>query len=434
MQPSNSVLSLPAALQADIVLGRAYNQSTDRGGVRNAGDRTFDARGHDFIGYLASRGIFEYNIAVKLTPEHHLNVLQAYLLQVLLGHNCQNKTNLDDQTLRGYLTSAACVITVYTGVVCTPYDPATQSYKRPQLHPFLKDIISQRSNWKEPKKKKETVTLLMYKALRAITQELVQARGKTAAFLSREYTVYDWNRITVFTGSRIAEYGQSAGRTGDSAKATTQAGSVYATAPKSAAAGSWAGQALAFIAKDFTFWDEHMCQLDPSTCLDDDALDQIYEIHIRFRFDKSDTNFTIRKYRRQSGQGIAFDLITAVINVFRRANILRIPAHEPLGQYRQQNGRIVCIRDKDVRDVHRMSCIRAYPNPNHYCRVNIDGLVSHSNRVTAALCLQLGGASIDEIAFRLRWKPGSVPTYLRECFNGIDTIMQKAISGAYLTL
>jgi hypothetical protein len=324
---------------------------------------------------------------VKITPEHHLNVLQAYLLQVLLGHNCQNKTNLDDQTLRGYLSSAACVITVYTGLVCTPYDPATQSYKRPHLHPFLKDIISQRSNWKEPKKKKETETLLMYHALRDITQELVQARGKTAAFLSRGYTVYNWNRITVFTGSRIAEYGQSAGCTVASAQAKTQAGSAYATVPNSAAAGSWAGQSLAFIAADFTFWDDTLCQLDSSTCLDATAMDQIYETHVCFRFDKSDTNFTIRKYRRQHGKGIVFDLITAVVNVFRRASLFRIPAHEPLGQYRQQNGRIVCLRDKDVRDVHRMSCVRAYPNPNHCCRVNIDGLVSHSNRVTAALCL-----------------------------------------------
>jgi hypothetical protein len=81
-----------------------------------------------------------------------------------------------------------------------------------------------------------------------------------------------------------------------------------------------------------------------------------------------------------------------------------------------------------------MACIRAYPDPNHYCWINIDGIVAHSNHVTAALCLHLGGATIDEIAVRLRWEPCSVPTYLRECFVGIDTIMQKAIASAYLTI
>jgi hypothetical protein len=144
----------------------------------------------------------------------------------------------------------------------------------------------------------------MYKALRAITQELVQAQGKqTAAFLSREYTVYNWNRITVFTGSCIVKYSQSAGRTGDSAKAKTQAGSVYATVPNLAAAGSWAGQALAFIAEDFRFWAQNMCQLDPSTCLDDDAFDQIYEIHIRFRFEDASNSPNLQTISSLASQG-----------------------------------------------------------------------------------------------------------------------------------
>jgi hypothetical protein len=104
-------------------------------------------------------------------------------------------------------------------------------------------------------------------------------------------------------------------------------------------------------------------------------------------------------------------MIVALINVFRRASLLRIPTHEPIGQYRQKNGVIICLRDKDVRDILCAGCIRAYPNSSHYCRLHINGIVAHSNRVTAALCLYLGGASIDEIAFRLRWEPGSVPTY-----------------------
>jgi hypothetical protein len=113
-------------------------------------------------------------------------------------------------------------------------------------------------------------------------------------------------------------------------------------------------------------------------------------------------------------QQIKFDLVIGVINIFRRTSMLKIPAHEPIGQYRQRNGSIICLRDKDVHNILRAACLRAYPDPTHYCCIHIDGLVAHSNRVTAALCLLLGGATIDEIAFRLRWEPGSVPTYLRE--------------------
>ncbi len=53
--------------------------------------------------------------------------------------------------------------------------------------------------------------------------------------------------------------------------------------------------------------------------------------------------------------------------------------------------------------------------------------------LTAALCLKLGGASDEVIAFRLRWHVASVPTYLRECFNGIDIVMQIAIRGVFQT-
>ena len=62
-------------------------------------------------------------------------------------------------------------------------------------------------------------------------------------------------------------------------------------------------------------------------------------------------------------------------------------------------------------------------------RINRKRIVPHSNRVTAAVCLQKGGAENDEIAFKLRWHPTSVPTYLRECFQSIGATLEKAIAG-----
>jgi hypothetical protein len=79
----------------------------------------------------------------------------------------------------------------------------------------------------------------------------------------------------------------------------------------------------------------------------------------------------------------------------------------------------------------QQACKLAYPDPSHELRIKIHRIVAHSNRVTAAVCLQQGGATIDEIAFRLRWQPGSVPTYLRECFQGVGDILQKAIVGIF---
>jgi len=153
-------------------------------------------------------------------------------------------------------------------------------------------------------------------------------------------------------------------------------------------------------------------------------------LHLRFRFDKSRQNFTIRKYTRLPAA--PFDPVIVAVNLLRRASLLQIPPSEPIGQFRHSSGTSnSMLFDRHVRDVMRQACCLAYPDPNHYCRLHISGIVAHSNRVTAALCLHLGGASNEEIAFRLRWHVSSVPTYLRECFNGIDTIMQTAICGAF---
>ena len=75
------------------------------------------------------------------------------------------------------------------------------------------------------------------------------------------------------------------------------------------------------------------------------------------------------------------------------------------------------------------ACIQAHPNPNHYLRLHVSGLIAHSMQVMAAVCLKMGGAMDEEIAFHLCWHPSSVPTYLGECSDGISHIMWKASTG-----
>ncbi|CAJ1935751.1 unnamed protein product [Cylindrotheca closterium] len=87
------------------------------------------------------------------------------------------------------------------------------------------------------------------------------------------------------------------------------------------------------------------------------------------------------------------------------------------------------LRDSDVRKVMQHSVDLAYPDKNHYMQRNKHLIQPHSNRITAAVCLQRGGASNDDIAFKLRWSPTSVPTYLRDCFQGVGDLLQKAITG-----
>ena len=361
-----------------------------------------------------------------IDPATFPSLLAAYLHVVAAGDNCLNLPSLAQGALRGYLTSASDALSLLTRKPCSYLDPSTLSHKRPKTLPMLGEIINQRSAWKQPLPRKEPFTLAMIDALRGYLLELSHSTSITHIFLTSEYAVYDWLCLGVFTGSRVSEYGQT------SAATATSSGRRFARIPNSPDAGLWANQPIAFIETDFVFYSSKAIRVDNAFCLLSNALDHIWELHLRFRFDKSQSNFTIRKFTRLPDA--QFDPVTAAINIIRRAHILSIPPSEPVGQFRSlsasQNS---FLQDRHVRDHLRLACRLAYPDPNHYCRLHILGLVAHSTRVTAALCLKLGGASNEEIAFRLRWHISSVPTYLRECFMGIDQMMQTAITGVYRT-
>ena len=69
----------------------------------------------------------------------------------------------------------------------------------------------------------------------------------------------------------------------------------------------------------------------------------------------------------------------------------------------------LCLRASHVTNIMRVVCRLAYPDSAHDMRIHESRIVAHSNRVTAAYCLKAGGATDEEIAFRLWWQLGSVP-------------------------
>ena len=425
MLPVADLSDLPAPARARVDASSRHSFVTsDRGNVRRNNDNTAASRSHHFARWLEAGG-FTLDSLAALDPELFPSILGGYLTDVAAGDNLQRLSGLTSKTLNGYLSNASATMTLLTRKPCSYHDPATLSNKRPTALPMFAEILRQRSTWRVPLPRKEPFTLAMYDSLRAWLASQATLSSVTTIFLSLEYAVYDWARLGLFTGSRISEYGQTASH-------RSSLPQPYATIPVSGDAGIWSGQPLAFIAPDFTFYSYDFILLHPRYCLLNTALDHIFEVHIRFRFDKSKDNFTIRKYCRIPSA--PFDPVLATINIIRRAHLLSIPAHEPLGQFRRSH--LSCnsyLLDKHMRDVMRMLCRLAYLNPAHYCRLHIQGLVAHSTRVTAALCLQLGGASLNDIAFRLRWHVSSVPTYLCECFNGISDSMQTAVRGAFKT-
>lgn len=87
----------------------------------------------------------------------------------------------------------------------------------------------------------------MIDAIRSMTHGLAASTTPMDAFLSKEYAVYDWERVVIYTGSRIAEYGQSSSAMLPQSTKLLQplSSKRYARVPMSQATGAWGGFPIA---------------------------------------------------------------------------------------------------------------------------------------------------------------------------------------------
>jgi hypothetical protein len=282
------------------------------------------------------------------------------------------------------------------------------------LNPMISEILRQRAAWQQPQEKKEPFTMPMFATLFAEVEALIATHP--IHHLDQAAAVLDWVVLGLFTGSRLGEYGQS----------KIPPGQPFAVCPP--AAGKWAGYPLAFIAEDFTYYSVTGVAIPHSLLFV--SLARPEELHLRFRYDKSRENFTVRKFRRQPDS--QFCPVARSLSIQRRAQTLSIPPHYPVGVFRADaTGRFVYIQGSHIAAVMRGACARAYPDANHYLRRHILRLVAHSIRVTAAVALRAAGVSIPDIAQRLRWKEATVATYLRDCWADVGKFSEAALLGAY---
>jgi hypothetical protein len=231
--------------------------------------------------------------------------------------------------------------------------------------------------------------------------------------------VFDWIRLGVFTGSRACEYAQ-----------TGSAQGKYSTVPNTPATGALAGLPIAFIRSDFTFFDKDMIRLEATVYMLLHESHLIMEIHICYCFDKSGKTFVIKKYSRTNH---FICPVEAAVSIFLRAHLLGVPDRQPLGAFRRNTSEpFTFITSDDIISVMRDVCRRAYPDPNHYYRLNIHCIVSHSNRVTAAVALRAAGKDNEHIAHRLRWELESVKHYLRECMTLTEELTKASFKGIFM--
>ena len=387
---------------------------SDRGDVRRNNDESYGSRAYYFTTWCESHHITQHHL-LRITQPEVLRVLGTYLHDLKLGRNLKN-LHLAGQTLRNYMNAALTFIETIQQTYISIADPHSSS-GIPKLHPYLRDLIQQRIIWREPEKRYEPYTARMFEVMQ---QTLLASTAKTA-FLSKEWCVYDTQRLGVFTGSRVTEYAQTG----------LKRRQPYLRIPYTKDAGDWKGMPLAFISDDFAFYTPEGCKLPNTMQLLEHHQQLSLTLEIRFRYDKSKRNFHFRKYARTHHP--IFDPVDAAVSIITRALSLGIPTSEPVCAFQIAKSKFRFLNDNAIIKTMKSVVIATYPNPAHFMRLHIDRVVTHSNRVTAAVCLKQGKATDEEIAYRLRWHITSVPTYLRDCFQAVGTLMQQTIHGALMT-
>ena len=308
------------------------------------------------------------------------------------------------QTIASYVSAASDWYSVILGLHILSSMPE-QARSVNMMLPFVQEVIWQRANWEETKwQKKLPFNLTMYENATAKVAHLCSIDKRH--FLGWLAAVHDWTVFGAFSGSRVGEYGQSKTNHNE-----------YSHIPVSVDAGEWAGQPLAFISHDFTFWTDNGLQLSRSNLKH--LLSRADKVWVRFRYDKSRNNHIIRKFRKM-GHPILCP-VKAAISILYRAQLLQVPLHEPIGMFHQQD-RKACFKtgytyllNTDVTNEMHATCCHTYPDKDHYMNKNHKLIMVHSVCVTAAVALYNAGLPFDVIAFHLQWSAESVKHYVHEC-------------------
>jgi hypothetical protein len=83
------------------------------------------------------------------------------------------------------------------------YDPATLLQKRIYMHPYLHELILQRAVWTKLKLQKEVYIYIYIYCMLATQAQYLQplAGNPMTTFLGKQYAVWDWAQLDIFTRS-----------------------------------------------------------------------------------------------------------------------------------------------------------------------------------------------------------------------------------------
>jgi hypothetical protein len=250
-------------------------------------------------------------------------MLGVYVQQVAGGDNLAGRDDLSDDTIRQYLQAANVALRFHFNLLVPVFTQGNGSMQSDRLDPYLSEILASRRNWKRPIPKKEAFSAPMLTAMRDLARQAIKSSAH--GWLLRDAVLYDFVILGIFTGSRLAEFGQSNVPPG------SKADGWNVIPDNSDVPREWRGLPIAFMVSDFQFFSEDRILLaHEDVC--EKPLRAVY-VSVRFRYDKSKFNFIYRQFKRV--HGIHLCAVAAAIRIIRRAYLGRLlnPLTDPVGLF-----------------------------------------------------------------------------------------------------
>ena len=320
-----------------------------------------------FTQWLVSVGL-GLNLFLLNLPQATRNyILACYVCHLSMGNTLLCK-QIRTATVKDYLTQAVKHFTT-NGYP----DPTTNIVGRRAS--IIQDILNESERWETMENRREPLTWDMVDTLRS--------NPASKSFFSLEAAMLDWLTVGMYAGFRLSEWAQA---DSDVNKKTSHGQPAWKLSRKH--------DSIAIIRSDVSI------SKDP---------DGAEYLKIRYRWQKNGQNGESILYGAAS-QGYPYRCpVTAMRNILRRADSLRLPPDAPLawfleGQHQQ------LITDKYICSILRKTA------SNTYKIIDDEALQrwsAHSIRVGACVLLHEKGAEPLFIKSQLRWKSDTFLTYLR---------------------
>ena len=289
-------------------------------------------------------------------------------------------------TIRAYINAGASFMACFGNRPC---DTRRALPTDKSLAPCIQAVLDEQARWEKVPNRREPYTLEMLHHLQA---QVSKESPSTTSLLS---AMADWSEIGLFTGHRLTEWAQPAGK--------------YDLAdPELDIFGD--PRAFRLIDLEFSRSDRTRMSLQDVLASPDT---ETWSIKLTWRTQKNGENGEQKLFTRNP-KAAGHSFVQPMLNIIRRFVSLRgYDEYTPLGIYQDDAGQTRFITANETKSTMRATAAAVYHLDPKKHKKDLQRWSAHSYRVGACVILHAMGYTAPQIKFLLRWKSDTFLMYLR---------------------